>query len=80
VPGVTTDIRQIDESIATPASYMVDVSWGEDGVLCEVANSIAGVRVMDPDGEDVSVESALRYITARAAGVSREEAWRRSGA
>jgi hypothetical protein len=80
VPDVTIGVRQIDQAVATPASFLVDIAWPGGGVLCEVADSIEGVRVMDEDGEDVSVESALRYITARAAGASRKDAWRSAGA
>jgi hypothetical protein len=77
VPGVTTDVRRIDPAVATQASFLVDVQWrGDIGVLCEVADSIDAVRVMDDDGEDVSIEAALRYIEARAAGTSRKGAWR----
>jgi hypothetical protein len=77
VRGVTTQVRRIDPAVATPASFLVDVEWpGDTGALCEVADSIDGVRVMDDDGEDVSIETALRYVEARAAGTSREGAWR----
>lgn len=80
VSDVTIEVRQVDRAVATHASFLVDVMWGGGSVLCEVADSIDGVRVMDPHGEDVSVERALRYISARAAGVSRAEAWRSSEA
>lgn len=76
IPGVTTEVRPIDPAVATPASFLVDVEWpGGGGVLCEVADSINGVRVLDADAEDVNIETALRYIQARAAGTSRTAAW-----
>jgi hypothetical protein len=77
VAGLTVEVRQIDPAVATPASFLVDVHWPADrGVLCEVADSIDTVRVMDDHGEDVSIDAALRYLEARAAGTSRRGAWR----
>jgi hypothetical protein len=79
VKQAATDVRPVDPSVATPTSFLVDVSWHCDlGVLCEVADRIDSVRVMDADGEDVAIEAALRYIEARAEGASREEVWRRA--
>lgn len=77
VPGLTTEVRRVDAAVGTTASFLVDVTWpGDAGVLCEVADAIDGVCVMDDDGEDVSIEAALRYIEARASGSSRSYAWR----
>lgn len=77
VPGVTIEVRRIDPAVATPASFLVDAEWtGDIGVLCEVADSIDGVRVIEDESEDVSIEIALRYIEARASGVPPSSAWR----
>jgi hypothetical protein len=77
VAGLAVEVRRIDPAVSTPASFLVDVQWPAGlGVLCEVADSIGTVRVMDGDGEDVSVAVALRYIEARATGASRVGAWR----
>jgi hypothetical protein len=78
VPDLTTTVRAVDPAVSTPASFLVDVSWAGGGLLCEVADSIDGVRVIDDDGEDVTVVAALRYIAARAAGTSKEGAWRQA--
>lgn len=61
-----------------PTHFLVDVDWSGGGLLCEVSDSVDGVRVIDDDGEDVNVEAALRYITARAAGTSKTGAWRQA--
>jgi hypothetical protein len=77
VEGLQTTVRKIDPAVATPASYLVDISFpGDLGVLCEVADSLHDVRVMDPDGMDVTVEEALAYVHNRADGMSPTEAWR----
>lgn len=77
VSGLVVKVRRIDPAVSTPSSFLIDVSWpGDVGVLCEVADTIDGVRVMDDDGEDVSIEMALRYIEARASGRPRGYAWR----
>jgi len=79
-PGVTTQVHQVDPAVSTPASFLVHVDWPEGrGVLCEVADSIDAVQVMDDDGEDVDIESALRYNQARVAGASPQDAWRKAG-
>lgn len=79
VPGLHTDVRPLDREVSTPASFLVDISWAGGGVLCEVADSIDHVRVMDDEAEDVSTDTALRYIAARAAGTSKAAAWRQAG-
>lgn len=38
------------------------------GAFYEVADWIDGVRILDPDGEDVSVEQGLAYLAARIRG------------
>lgn len=53
--------------------YIVDIDWDakpDDGFLCEVADWVNGVRIVDPHGEDVTVEQALTYFAARATGTS----------
>ena len=79
VPGLHTDVRQIDPEVSTAASFLVDICWSGGGVLCEVADSIDGVRVMDDHAEDVTTEAALRYLAALTAGTSRATAWRQAG-
>lgn len=61
-----------------PSSFLVDVDWQGGGLVCELSDAMNGVRVMDDDGEDVSVEAALLYIAARAAGTSKAGAWRQA--
>ena len=79
VEGLRTDVRQLDPEVSTPASFIVDISWFGGGGLCEVADSIEGVRVMDAHAEDVTTDAALRYIAARTAGASKSTAWRQAG-
>jgi len=59
--------------------YLVDIDWEADpghGMFCEVTDWVDGVRIMDPAGEDVTVEQALVYFAARAKGSSPQEALR----
>lgn len=79
VEGLHTDVRQIDPEVSTPASFLVDISWSGGVVLCEVADSLDGVRIMDDHAEDVTTDTALRYIAARTAGTSKATAWRQAG-
>ena len=74
VPGLHTDVRQVDLEVSTPASFRVDISWSGGGVLCAVADSIAGVRVLDERAEDVTTDTTLRYIAARTAGTHKAAA------
>lgn len=43
-------------------------------MLCEVADWIDGVRVMDSRAEDLTIEQALQYISLRCRGWSPEQA------
>lgn len=54
--------------------FSVDVRRPEPGVLCEVADWIDGVRVMDSRAEDLTIEQALQYISLRCRGWSPEQA------
>ena len=76
VPGVEVNVTPLDGE--PPSSFLVDVDWSGGGLLCEVSDSVDGVRVLDDDGEDVSVDAALRYIAARAAGTSKTGSWRQA--
>jgi hypothetical protein len=76
VPGAEVNVTPLGGEV--PSSFLVDVDWSGGGLLCEVSDSVSGVRVLDDDGEDVSVEAALRYIAARAAGTSKSGAWRQA--
>ena len=76
VPGAEVNVTPLGGE--PPASFLVEVGWSAGGLLCEVSDSVNGVRVLDDDGEDVSVEAALRYIAARAAGISKSGAWRQA--
>lgn len=77
VPGLEVNVSPFGAE--PPSSFLVDVDWQGGGVLCEVHDSVHGVRVMDDHGEDVSVEAALRYVAARAAGTSKAGAWQQAG-
>lgn len=75
VPGVEVGVAPLASGGDLPWSFLVDVDWSGGGLLCEVSDWVNGVRVLDDDGEDVSIEAALRYVAARAAGTSKEGAW-----
>ncbi|WP_392543919.1 hypothetical protein [Oryzobacter telluris] len=79
VAGVEIDVRRIDPNISTHGSYLVDAGWSDGGVPTEVADSIEEVRVMDEYAEDVGAEVALRYIAARAAGMTKSASWVEAG-
>lgn len=53
----------------------VDASPDLD-LLFEVDDWVEGVRVLDPDGDDVTVAEAVGYFAARATGQPREQARR----
>lgn len=56
--------RSSQERTGCPAEWDdVDAS-----AFYEVADWIDGVRILDPDGEDVSVEQGLAYLAARIRG------------
>ena len=38
-------------------------------ILCESADWVAGVRVLDPNGEDLTISAALDYIDLRVDGL-----------
>lgn len=60
-------------------TYLVSIDWepGPDtGLLCEVVDWVNGIRILDPHGEDVTVDQALAYFGARAKGSSPQEALR----
>ena len=68
VPGLEVNVRPVSKDASSPGAYVVDVDWqGGLGVTCEVADWIDGVRIMDPHGEDVTVDIGLRYVQARTA-------------
>lgn len=60
-------------------AYGVSVDWpkSQAGVLFEVADWLDGVRILDPNGEDDSVEQGLAYFAARSQGHSATQALRR---
>lgn len=78
VPGVGTDVIPLSKDGSPLSSFLVAVEWPGGGLLCEVADSVNGVRVMDDNGEDVSIDRALDYVAARAAGTSKSGAWRQA--
>jgi hypothetical protein len=60
-------------------AYHVSIDWDagpDSGLLFDVVDWVGGVRILDPDGEDVTVEQALAYFAARAIGGSPQEAFR----
>ena len=59
------------------AGYILRVDVSPDiDLLFEVDDWVEGVRVLDPNGEDVTVAEALDYFAARATGHPREQARR----
>jgi len=60
-------------------AYHVSIDWDagpDSGLLCEVVDWVDRVRILDLNGEDVTVEQALAYFAARAMGGSPKEAFR----
>lgn len=70
---VTTTFKAVASSIN--GGYFVQVA-GDVDLLFEVDDWVQGVRVMDPHGEDVTVEQAVDYFAARAVGQTRDQAER----
>lgn len=54
--------------------YSVDVLVPAPGLLCWVVDWLDGVRVLDPDAEDVTVAQALDYLSLRCHGHTPKEA------
>jgi len=61
---------QVEVQVWTPGNYGVSVDWpgNPNGLRFEVADGLDGVRVLDPDGEDLTTQQALDYFSARLAG------------
>ena len=59
-----------------PGHFGVSVDWASDpeGLLMEVSDRVDGVRLLDPHGDDVSVDEALDYFAARLSGATRRQA------
>lgn len=77
--GVRVAVEVVPLQPVGVGHYHVVINWEADpgyGMLCEVTDRVNGVRVLDPDGEDITVEQALVYFAARAKGSSPEEAFR----
>jgi hypothetical protein len=56
-------------------SYLVDVQLPNGtAVLCEVADSVPTVRVMDPNADDLRLDLAVTYVVLRARGISARRA------
>lgn len=75
--ALVVDVEVVPYKLA--GSYGVGVEWGEtadEGVSYEVADWMRGVRILDPDGENVTVEQGLAYFEARAGGERRQQALR----
>lgn len=69
------DVTPVREQVAPPGAYLVQVSVHEGpDLLYEVADWVQGARIMDPDGEDLSLEEALRYLRLRIRGLPPSEA------
>jgi hypothetical protein len=71
---VTVDVVPMKEV----DGYLVNLHWEaepDDGLLYEVVDWVNGVRIMDPHGEDVTVEQSLVYFTARTKGTSPQDAF-----
>ncbi|MFC0628292.1 hypothetical protein [Kribbella deserti] len=53
----------------------VGVDWDGGDLLFEVVDWVDGVRILDPNGEDVSIADALQYFELRAFGHTPTQAW-----
>ena len=58
-------------------AYGVTVDWPSGDAMYEVANWVDGARVLDT-GDDVTIDQAFDYLSARVAGRRPEEAIRGS--
>ncbi|WP_020386938.1 hypothetical protein [Kribbella catacumbae] len=68
-------VSPVSEQVAPPGAYLVEVSVREGpDLLYEVADWVQGARIMDPNGEDLTVEEALQYLRLRIGGLSPSEA------
>lgn len=56
--------------------FSVEVRSPEPGVLCWVVDWVDGVRILDPDADDLTVAQALDYISLRSHGRTAKEASR----
>lgn len=56
-------------------AYGVTVDWPSGDTMYEVADWVAGARVLDT-GDDLSLDQALDYLSARVSGLRPEEAVR----
>ena len=53
------------------AGYLVRVVLPEGlAITFDVVDHVWGVRILDPGGEDVTVDEAVRYLRARLAGMA----------
>jgi hypothetical protein len=69
------DVTPVDEQVAPPGAFLVEVSVHQGpNLLYEVADWVQGARIMDPDGEDLTLDEALRYLRLRIMGLSPAEA------
>ena len=58
-------------------AYGVTVDWRTGDAMYEVADWVAGARVLDT-GDDLSLDQALDYLSARVSGLDPKEAVRRA--
>ena len=56
-------------------AYGVTVDWPSGDAMYEVADWVPGARVLDT-GDDLSLDQALDYLSARVSGLRPEEAVR----
>jgi hypothetical protein len=71
--AVEVEVRAYDPA----GSYGIIAEWcraADNSVLYEVADWVDGVRVLDPNGEDISIDEGLDYFAARAGGASAKQA------
>lgn len=77
VPDLEVDVQLVSADESSQSAFIIDVSWrGCLGLMCEVADWVDGVRILDPHGEDVTVDVGLRYVEARASDLSPRRAWK----
>ena len=68
-------LRLVGAHVSDGDSYLVDVQLPNGtGVLCEVADSVPTIRVMDPNADDLPLDLAVTYLVLRGRGVSARRA------
>jgi hypothetical protein len=67
--GIVASVAVEPTKTAGLALVSVEVESGLD-ILFEIADWVPGVRVLDPNGEDLTISAALDYIVLRVDGLN----------